>query len=244
MSQIPYYHDDVTAMIECLSQKASTYLGEYQEKETPGSRLGYWLGAGLSETLCFERPYHNMALDHRMAENGVVRFHDDFKRSYPEMPFSAKIRDQASMIDFLEGATQRDHLGTLEILVLCYFLLYHTTETMLPKAALTTVKKLVSKFENFGRIFFVYDKNLRKASERYDEIMLYAMFSLVLLGLYKKTKKVVYFNTALKLNDLLIRTIGIIEGPVLTLASLAALSQGRASIEALYDSEGFRLPVG
>jgi hypothetical protein len=102
----------------------------------------------------------------------------------------------------------------------------------------------MGKFEVFGRIFAAYDKHFKKASDQYDDLILYVFLALVLMGMYRQKRNLNFLNTALKINDLIVRVVGMIEGPLLTMGALSALAHGRSCIEKLYDSEGFRLPIG
>jgi len=71
---------------------------------------------------------------------------------------------------------------------------------------------LLKRFEVSKKLFKTYDKNkLKKTSEEYMELENYPLFSICLQSLYhftsNKEEKLIYLNTILKINDLIISII-------------------------------------
>lgn len=63
---------------------------------------------------------------------------------------------------------------------------------------------LLKKFENKKKIFLTYDENFSETSSDYDDIENYILFSLCSNIFYFDTKNLKYFNSVLKVNDLII----------------------------------------
>ncbi len=243
-SEVRYFHYDVNRAIDVLAAKAGPAVAEGTDAEGAAVRVGRLLAGGIPATVSAEWRNQTERLGLSEVRPNAVQFHQDLKGLYADMPFLARIHDEASVATFLSEAGSTARLGTLEFLALSYYQLYHAQEALLSVVPLSLVRRLMGKFEVFGRIFTAYDKELRKIGDRYDDLALYAFLGLVLIGAYKQTGNLNVLNTALKVNDLLAGAHEMIEGPLLTCAALSALAHGRSCVEALYDAEGFRVPVG
>ena len=66
---------------------------------------------------------------------------------------------------------------------------------------------MIKRFEVSKKLFLQYEiKRLRKQSSKFDEILLYPLFSLVLQKYYlnlNDRNKLVFLNTILKVNDII-----------------------------------------
>jgi len=65
---------------------------------------------------------------------------------------------------------------------------------------------LIKRFEVTRKIYESYDLNFRPMSKNtsYSNIDLYVVFSYVLVGAYKNSKKLYYLNSLLKVNDIIL----------------------------------------
>lgn len=241
-----YFRYSVDHAIERLREKACTSLAAAEKRPVRSALL---LAQALPDSICSELKTRTLhaGLGHAQGdtpEPGLLRFHQELKDLYADSPFSAGIREDEPLPAFLDVIANAHSFATLEFLALSYYQLYHARRPLDSEVALSVLRRLMGKFEVFGRIFSAYDAQFRRASERYDDLTLYALMALVLLGVYRQTRNLTFLNTALKLNDVIVTAVETIDGPVLTWAALSALAHGRTCLEELYDSEGFRLPVG
>ena len=70
-----------------------------------------------------------------------------------------------------------------------------------------TIEILIKRFEVSKKLFATYDlKNIKKLSSKFNELLIYPLFSLVLQKCYNNAnnhKKLVFLNTILKVNDII-----------------------------------------
>ena len=68
---------------------------------------------------------------------------------------------------------------------------------------MTVLQTLQKRFEVHRRIFDRYAPTLNRTGDSFQDLSLYAVFSLALALLFLLTKRFTYLNTALKVNDLI-----------------------------------------
>ena len=83
-------------------------------------------------------------------------------------------------------------------------LLVQTQKKMLGDEQEKIVNRLQKKFEVFHRLYNFYDHDLRKTSDHYQDIEVYALMSVVLNFRYIYYGNYNDINTALKINDLIL----------------------------------------
>ena len=70
-----------------------------------------------------------------------------------------------------------------------------------------TIEILIKRFEVSKKLFTTYDlKNIKKLSSKFDDLLIYSLFSLVLQKCYTNTnnqQKLVFLNSILKVNDII-----------------------------------------
>jgi adenylylsulfate kinase-like enzyme len=70
-----------------------------------------------------------------------------------------------------------------------------------------TIEILIKRFEVSKKLFTIYDlKNIKKLSSKFDELIIYPLFSLVLQKYYSRAnnqQKLLFLNTILKINDII-----------------------------------------
>ena len=71
------------------------------------------------------------------------------------------------------------------------------------EAKIFEINKYIKKFEVTKKIFSTYDMNLKPITEDYTIIRNYLLLSLICLLKYKKSKKIQFLSTILKLNDII-----------------------------------------
>ena len=71
------------------------------------------------------------------------------------------------------------------------------------EAKIFEINKYIKKFEVTKKIFSTYDMNLKPITEDYKIIRNYLLLSLICLLKYKKSKKIQFLSTILKLNDII-----------------------------------------
>lgn len=69
---------------------------------------------------------------------------------------------------------------------------------------LVTFHVLQKRFEVNRRIFDRYSPSINKTGERFTDLTIYGVFSLVLMLMFLSTRRFTYLNTALKINDLIV----------------------------------------
>jgi hypothetical protein len=71
------------------------------------------------------------------------------------------------------------------------------------EAKIFEINKYIKKFEVTKKIFSTYDMNLKPITEDYTIVRNYLLLSLICLLKYKKSKKIQFLSTILKLNDII-----------------------------------------
>ena len=80
------------------------------------------------------------------------------------------------------------------------------------EAKIFEINKYIKKFEVTKKIFSTYDMNLKPITEDYTIVRNYLLLSLICLLKYKKSKKIQFLSTILKLNDIICSQIYKIDG--------------------------------
>jgi len=83
---------------------------------------------------------------------------------------------------------------------------HFATSMYLPEELQRVIDGLQKKFEVFHRIFTEYDSNLRKRSDKYRDPACYALLSIILQLRYYESGNFNDINTAVKINDLLLKS--------------------------------------
>ena len=97
---------------------------------------------------------------------------------------------------------------------------------------------LIKKFEVFRRIQSAYDENFRKVGNDFDNMALYAYFSLALVLSFSNANSLKALNTALKVNDMLTSRSFKHEKPEAMVLTCAALDLERNTIFNLSKKHG------
>lgn len=103
------------------------------------------------------------------------------------------------------------------------------------------ILKVLHKFEVSKKIYTKYDINFKKSSEIYDDMLNYLLLiNILILAIEKensKTKKYIYFNTILKLNDLVVSALARIFSKEEILLAYHGLVKEKEIYEALLEEK-------
>jgi hypothetical protein len=240
VGEVHVFEVDVGPALVALGERAVTML---RGDATKGSsfRLAGWILSGTPESTSVPLRRRLGELLPDVPDPDPAEVHELLRQARPDGTFAAEISDEQSLQAYLETPGS-ETLETLEFLGLCELQLRRRTAP-LPKEAGRRVRSLMGKFEVYGRVFSRYDANLRKRTDRYVDLIIYALLSLVLLRTYDRTQHLNVLNTALKVNDLLVNAEEILVEPVEILATISALVGAQSRLEEWYEAQGFRLPA-
>ena len=101
--------------------------------------------------------------------------------------------------DFLADETRTERLLKVSIA-------HIAISNDLPEELQRVIDGFQKKFEVFHRIFTEYDSNLRKRSDEYRDPVCYALLSIVLQLRFHESGNFNDINTAVKINDLLLKS--------------------------------------
>lgn len=236
MSEVQYYIYTIDEPVACIASRLEDYFAAPDANDTS---LAAFLLASFPDGL------PSLLIEH--AQNapsmGIGQLNDQLRSAACEDSAWADVSTSAALGNYFEGLAQAKQINTTQLLGLSYFQLTRQPSGETPAALLDAAKRLLNKFEVFGRLFSVYNPLSRKETERFDVPLNYALLSLVLLRLFERNDRPEFLNASLKLNDLIVAIEGQIENPVDAAAACAALCYGKSQVEAFYASREFRLPA-
>ena len=149
-------------------------------------------------------------------------FRDEFLER--RTAFLATLPEEASADPVLDAASGTQELARI-VLTACDFLPTDPVKTgqefatcallvdvlhcmaedvLLSREQLVVVHTLQKRFEVHRRIFDRYSATVHRTGDSYTDLTLYALFSLVLMLLFKATGRFAYLNTAMKITDLIV----------------------------------------
>lgn len=236
MSEVQYYTYTIDDPVDRLARRLEGCFAAPDENQTD---LAAFFLASIPETLPSSLTGH--------VQSGtlmdIAQFNDQLRSVADDDSAWADAPNSEALVQYFEGLEHTEQINTTQLLGLSHSLLTRQPSEEPPAALLDAAKRLLNKFEVFGRLFTLYNARFRKETDRFDNPLNYTLLSLVLLNLFERTQQPEYLNTALKLNDLIAPIADRLDQPAEAGAACAALCYGKSQVEAFYASREFRLPA-
>ena len=103
------------------------------------------------------------------------------------------------------------------------------------------LSKIVSRYEVKRQLFPYYDKRFIRGHGNSDILILYILSHCSCIAYYKRTENMKFFNTALKLGDLIISRIKHLEISSDKVLAATSLSEERICCDALMVKQGVNI---
>jgi hypothetical protein len=143
-----------------------------------------------------------------------------------------------------EGLEPRDEINTSRVLEALLHLLEAGGAERFEQYLRYYLPRLLMRFEATGRVYRLYDREVRVGRGGYGDIDNYVLLSATLLRHYRLNGSLRALNCVLKLNDMAVALLldGGVKSGMTSLAAHSLWVEGE-EVKRLYDNRGYRLPA-